>query len=175
MSIRMRSGLCTAAAARRFQLRSPRNRRSSASLAGFSDCPPGPRSQGYAGSRWPRLRLDAHRKREIECRSLAGRGFDPDAPAVHLDDAFGDRQAEAGSALLPSDRTVCLLEFLEDFRLIDQGNTGPRVAYRNRERPVRCRCPDRDLALVGELDGVADQVEQDLGEPPSVPATGRKV
>src|SRR6266700_6436270 len=111
----------------------------------------------------------------MERRSLARLGFDPDATTVHLDDALGDRQAETGSALLARDRAVGLLELLEDFRLIDCGNAGTRVAYRNRERPVRYRCPDRYLALVGELDGVADQVEQDLREPPSVAVTGRQV
>src|SRR6266540_7301146 len=73
------------------------------------------------GSRLPSLRLDPHRKREIERRSLAGLGFDPDAPAVHLDDALGDRQAQTGSALPARDRAVGLLELLEDFRLSDRG------------------------------------------------------
>src|SRR6266571_2111742 len=88
-------------------------------------------------SRLRSLRLDPHRQREIERRSLAGLGFHPDAPAVHLDDALGDRQAETGSTLLARDRAVGLLELLEDFGLIDRGNTGARVAYRDRERSVR--------------------------------------
>src|SRR5438874_8588096 len=50
----------------------------------------------------------------------------------------------------------------------------PRIAYRDRERPVGYRCSDRYLALVGELDGVANQVEQHLREPPFVPAARRK-
>src|SRR6266700_6429139 len=111
----------------------------------------------------------------MERRSLTRLGFDPDATTVHLDDALGDRQAEAGSALLARDRAVGLLELLEDFRLIDRGNAWTRVAYRNRERSIRNRCPDRHLALIGELDRVADQVEQDLREPPFVAAAGRQV
>src|SRR6266536_5477351 len=94
---------------------------------------------------------------EIERRSLACLGFDPNAPAVHLDDALGDRQAEASAALLARDRAVGLLELLEDLDLIGRGYTGSSVAHRDRERPVRRRCSDRDLALVGELDRVADQ------------------
>src|SRR6266545_2978552 len=105
-----------------------------------------------------RLCFDPHRKREIERRSLARLGFDPDSAAVHLDDPFGDRQAQTGPALLPRDRAVCLLEFLEDFRLIDRGNTGAGIAYRNRERGIRHRCSDGYFALIGELDRVADQV-----------------
>src|SRR5207247_110947 len=128
-----------------------------------------------ASSRWPRLCFHPHRKREIERRSLARLGFDPDAPTVHLDDALGDRQAETGSALLARDRAVGLLELLENLGLIGRGNTGSRVAYRNRERPVRREGSDRDLALVGELDRVADQVEQDLGEPSFIPMARRQV
>src|SRR5262249_713311 len=99
------------------------------------------------------LRFDPHRQREIEGRSLAERGLHPDAPAVHLDDALGDRQAEAGPALFARDRAVSLLKLLEDFRLISRGDPGPGIADRDRERSVRCLGSDRDLALVGELDG----------------------
>src|SRR6266542_4092188 len=84
----------------------------------------------------PRLRFDPHRQREIERRALAGLGFHPDPPAVHLDDALGDRQAEAGSALLSRDRAVGLLELLEDLRLIGGGDTWPSVAHRDGECPV---------------------------------------
>src|SRR2546425_12671477 len=112
------------------------------------------------------LCFDPHRQCETERRSLARLGFHPDPPAMHLDDALGDRQAEAGSALLARNRAVGLLELLENFGLIGRGNAGPRVAYRNLECSVRCESSDRNFALVGELDGVADQVEQDLREPP---------
>src|SRR6266498_782545 len=114
----------------------------------------------------PHLRFDPHRNREIEDRSLARLRFHSDSPSMHLDDALGDRQPETGPAFLARDGAVGLLELLEDLALINRGNTGACVAYRYRERAVGCRCPDRNLALVGELDGVADQVEQDLGEPP---------
>ena len=40
---------------------------------------------------------------------------------------------------------------------------------------VRRRGLDRDLALVGELDGVADQIEQHLGQAALVAAAGRQV
>ncbi len=90
---------------------------------------------------------------------------------MHLDDALGDRKAETGSALLARDRAVGLLKLLEDLGLIGHRDPRAGVAYRDRKRPVRCRCPDRHLALIGELDGVPDQVEQDLREPPLVPTT----
>src|SRR5262249_31016349 len=125
---------------------------------------------GCAGSCLPRLRFDAHWYRKIERRPLARLGFNPDPPTVHLDDALSDRKAQAGPALRARDRTVGLVKFLEDLGLIGCGDTRPCIADGHRECPVRCRWFDRDLALVGELDRVADQVEQDLGEPPSVSA-----
>jgi len=45
------------------------------------------------------LCFDPHWQREIEGRSLARLGIDPDPTAVHLYDALGDRQAETGPAL----------------------------------------------------------------------------
>ena len=94
---------------------------------------------------------------------------------MHFDDALGDRETEAGPALLAGDRAVGLLEFLEDLGLISGGNTGPCIADCDGERSVARLGADRHLTLVGELDRVADQVEQDLREPPSVPVTGRQV
>src|SRR6266498_3106082 len=84
----------------------------------------------------PRLRFDPHRQREKERRALAGLGFHPDPPAVHLDDALGDRQAEAGSALLSRNRAVGLLELLEDLGLIGHGNAGPRIATATVNAPL---------------------------------------
>src|SRR5215831_15329590 len=72
---------------------------------------------------------------EVERRSRALLRLDPNAPAVHLDDALGDRQAETGAALLARDRAVGLLELLEDLGLIGSGDAGAGVADRNRERP----------------------------------------
>src|SRR5262249_12256162 len=110
---------------------------------------------------------------EIKRRSLAWLGFHPNSAAVHLDDSLGDRKAQTGATLLACDRAVRLLKLLENLGLICWGYTGSRVADRNHERTVCRLCSDRHLALVGELDRVADQVEQHLGEPPSVPVAGR--
>ena len=52
---------------------------------------------------------------------------------------------------------------------------GPVVAHRNRDRSVGCRRLDRHLALVGELDGVAHEVEQHLGELALVAVTARQI
>src|SRR5262249_33701377 len=83
------------------------------------------------------LYFDPHGQREIDRRSLALLRLDPNAPAVHLDDALGDRQAETRSALLAGNRAVGLLELLEDLGLIGGGNAGSGITYGHRERSVR--------------------------------------
>jgi hypothetical protein len=121
------------------------------------------------------LCFDPHGDGEIEYRPFARLGFDPDPPAVHFNNALSDRQAKTSSSLLAGDRAIGLLELLENLGLIGWGYTGSGVAHRNRERSVHRRGSDRDLALIGELDRVADKVEQDLGKPPSIPAAPRQV
>ena len=69
-------------------------------------------------------------------------------------------------------RGIGLLEFLEDLVLIRVGNARTGVAHRYRERSVRRRGLDRDLALVGELDRIADEIEQHLREPAFVAVRG---
>src|SRR6516162_2953907 len=84
--------------------------------------------------------------------------------AVHPDDALGDREPKASPTLPFGRRIVCLLELLENLALIRQGDARSSVAHRDREGAVRCGRLDRDLALVGELDGIADEVEQHLSQ-----------
>ena len=55
---------------------------------------------------------------------------------MHFDDAPGDSQAEAGSALLPCAAVVDLLEFVEDHGLVVGGDAEAGVAHRDFEVPV---------------------------------------
>ena len=76
-----------------------------------------------------------------ERRSPApGLRFDPDAPAVQLDDALGDREPKAGAALFAGAGAVGLLELLEDLLLVGLRDAGAGVAPpRPRRRVVRSR------------------------------------
>src|SRR5262245_1531920 len=56
------------------------------------------------------LLLDVDRYGERECRAFADLGLDPDATAMHFDDALGDSEAEPSAALLLGGRGVGLLE-----------------------------------------------------------------
>ena len=105
---------------------------------------------------------------------LAFGALDPQASAHQLDEPQRDGQAEARAAVPPRRRAVGLRERLEDLPLLV------------RER-CRCRCRSRRSAAsrdrrstastltrtttspsVGELDGVADDVQQHLAEPAGI-------
>ena len=112
-------------------------------------------------------------KRKVE--PCAERGLHPDAPAVQLHDPPGDRQPEPGAALLPGAGAVGLLELLEDPLLVGLGDPGAGVGHRDDEGAVGDPRLDRDLAGLGELDRVAHQVQQHLGDPPLVAPARRQI
>ena len=86
------------------------------------------------------------------------RRLENDCPAVHLHDLLGDCQAKAGSALGPSARALDLLKLLEDTGLVRLGYAGTGVADRHAEPSVNDGGGNFHRALVGELDGVSDQI-----------------
>ena len=113
---------------------------------------------------------------EPEGAAHPGRAVDADVAAHQLRQAAGDRQPEAGAAVLARGRGVGLLEGLEQ----------PLPGSPAR---CRCRCPRPRSApavrrrrlpaagprsvtrpVVGELDGVAGEVEQGLAQPRRVAA-----
>ena len=106
----------------------------------------------------------------VEPRS--GFALDADLAPHQLDQSLRDRQAQSGAAVFARGRGVDLRERLEQ-----------PVACGRRECRCRCRCtakrtmavvvdrrirprrPDHDLAPLGELDRVADQVDEHLPQP----------
>ena len=102
--------------------------------------------------------------------------------AVHrLGEAPADGEAEAGAAVPARDRRVRLAERLEqpahlvggdaDAGVADVDVDLPRSTSFRRPAPVAAPTRDDDLALLGELDGVRQQVEEDLAEPAQVADT----
>ena len=84
-----------------------------------------------------------------------------------------DRQAQAGAAVPARHRAVGLRERLEDQRLLVARDADAGVADRERAGRTPSRSPaigsasatsTDDLAALGELDGVADQVQQHLAQ-----------
>src|SRR5215468_5623127 len=105
-------------------------------------------------------RGELHLKR----RSFARRRHHPDAAAVHLDDLLGDGEPEPRAALGLGKGTVDLVELIENSILLIKGYARAGVGHRDGEMAVPRARGDVHLADVGELDGVANQVEQHLRE-----------
>src|SRR5262249_1522277 len=70
---------------------------------------------------------------------------------------------------------VGLLELLEDLLAVLLGDPGAGVRDRDHERVVGTARRDRHRAGLRELDRVADQVRQHLGEAALVAASGREI
>src|SRR5262249_53194494 len=102
------------------------------------------------------------RQLHLEGRALAERRLHPDAAAVHLDNLLGDSKTEARAALRLRKRAVDLVELLEDARLLRRRNTGTRVSDADGEVPIDGLGGHTHLADVGELDSIADEVEEHL-------------
>jgi hypothetical protein len=107
---------------------------------------------------------------EGECGSDARLAVHLDSAAHELDDPLGAGQAEAAPAEPAGGRRVDLGERVEQGGLGVGGDADAGVAHLDAEvdRPVafaRDRCAGHDLAFVGELHGVAEEVQQDLTQP----------
>ena len=112
---------------------------------------------------------------EVEGAPRPDLAVDPQTAVHELDQARRDREAEAGPLVLAGGRPVGLREGLEDDPLLVLLDTHPRVAHLEVQLevgPLRLVDLDRHehLSLVGELDGVTHQVEQDLAEAKRVAA-----
>src|SRR5688500_7727349 len=81
---------------------------------------------------------------------------------MQLDDTFRYRQSKSGSALLLRNRVVGLLYFLDQLGLISRRNARARVVIGNVEGAVGSGDRDFHFTGIGELDRIADKVEQDL-------------
>jgi hypothetical protein len=88
--------------------------------------------------------------------------LNPNPSAVHLDDALGYGEPQPGAALLAGNRIVGLLKLLKQLGLISRGDARSGVADRYVECAIVRLGLDADFASIGELDRVADEIDQDL-------------
>jgi len=107
---------------------------------------------------------------KVKGRSFAGSAFDPDPPAHPFNQLRGNGQSQPGAAVVPRGRTVHLGKRLEDHRLLFRWNADPRVRDRKVQAaladPIRLgRHLQDDRAAFRELQGVVDEVEEDLSQP----------
>src|SRR4051812_11622569 len=111
---------------------------------------------------------------DVEGRSGAAVGFDPDAALDAAHELAADVEAEAGAADAAAHVGVEAVELLEDPPLLARGD--PEAGVRDREADVAFARLERDVdrAAVGRvLDGVLDQVRDHLPELPRVRRDGR--
>ena len=119
-----------------------------------------------------------------ERRSPPLLGLDPDPAAVPLDDVAGDRQSKPRSAAADA-HPVDLVEPLEDPALVGLRDADAVVLDRQRDLVADApnRDPDLGVAVVAravrvlrvepELQGVVEEVDDDLAEPRLVAANRR--
>ncbi len=110
---------------------------------------------------------------EAECAALALFAAETQVPPQHLAEAGADRQAQSGTAYvrLP---VVPLVETFEQARLHLLGYARPAIGHLPLQAsPARCALhlvqAHRHPPVSGELDGVADQVTDDLPDAQAVP------
>ena len=127
------------------------------------------------GTRTGRTRV-GDRQVERERAALAGRADQPDLAAEQRRQLAADREAEAGAAVLAAGAGVGLLERLEDQPLLLGRDADAGVGDLDRDRALHepqnrmirrpsgdhRLHPHRHLALRGELEGVRQQVLQNL-------------
>ena len=127
----------------------------------------GPRNIGK------RLRTFAEPRREPEGAAGALGAVDPDLAVHHLRQGLADDETKPGAAVSAGDRSVGLLEGLEQAGALRLAETDPGVAHRAMEQHLAGglfpQFDDQlDLALLGELDGIGDIIDEDLAEPQRV-------
>src|SRR5215468_5279258 len=98
----------------------------------------------------------------MESRALAQFRLHPDAATVHLDYLLGNRKAKPSTALSLGICGVDLMELLENARPLLLRDAGTGVDHAHREASVDGFGDDANLTHIGELDGIADEIEQHL-------------
>src|ERR1035441_81915 len=123
----------------------------------------------------------------MEGGPFAGVALDPNLSAHQLSQAFGNRQAQPGAAVVASRGGINLLKRFEQAVLPVQRDADAGVTHGEMEQPLfrmadkigvllmsewdvaravrRGGDFDHDLALMGKLNGVADQIDKDLAQP----------
>src|SRR5204863_8479594 len=110
---------------------------------------------------------------ETEGRAAARLADQLDRAAHHLAELLGDGQPKAGTAIPTGCRAVGLGESVEDMLLLVQRDADAGIADLERYKRGAGLDGDRldanrDLAFLGELDRIADQVCQDLTKPAGI-------
>ena len=106
----------------------------------------------------------------MKSAALTGLAFHPDVASHQANQARRDGQAEAGTAVLPRGRTVRLGEGFEDQFLLFGGNSNAGVGHAEvKDCLVGAfgfhRNPHGDFAPGGKLQGISNQIDDNLSQP----------
>ena len=110
---------------------------------------------------------------EPEAAALADLALHPQLAAHQLDQALADHQAQAGTTETPGGRGLGLGEAVEDTGQLLGADADAGIAHRHAQGDALGIAPqlaqaDHHLALLGELEGIAGQVDQHLLQPQAV-------
>ena len=112
--------------------------------------------------------LQRKRQLEPECRAFAFAAVQTNLPAQRFHQLFGNGGAQPAAAIAAGNGRIGLGEAVENTRLRGFRNTDAGIDDLEAQT-LRTALPDRadidvDPAMLGKLDGIADQVDQDLSQ-----------
>ncbi len=116
------------------------------------------------------VRIDAATRTERELRATARLALHADRAAHVSDEALRDGQSQPGATVTARGRGIGLHEWCEQVRQSLGGNADAGIAHDDFQQhaarfALDALRADRDLAALGELHRVRDQVEQHLSQP----------
>ena len=124
------------------------------------------RRNGLGPHCWKLLHSEANN--EVKGAALTWEAFQPNAARHQFDQALADGQSQSCAAVSPSHRTVGLREGFENLLLLFDGHTDTSIPHGKMEEGGACLQladdVDGDFTLFGKLDGIADQIDQDLAD-----------
>ncbi len=112
----------------------------------------------------------ASRQREEKSRTLSFHAFDPDPPAVSFDNHLADHQTQSGPSVSGVFDVVALAIFFEEPANFISGYTDAVISnpYFDPSCIHKSGAHFHLPIFAGELDGVADQVTEDLVQTPRI-------
>ena len=126
-----------------------------------------------------RIQRVIQRRGEPECRSALAGALHANLSAHEFGEPLADRQAQTGAAKPPRGGGVGLHERLEEIHLHGGRHADARIRDREAQHMPAVPAPvgrdmEHDFALGGELDRVADEVEDDLAQTHGIAAHPRR-
>src|SRR5579871_1481373 len=108
------------------------------------------------------------RQREGERASYAPFAFGADLPAQQADKVLADGQAQPGAFMKPVEPALQLLKRLKESPQVFRADADAGVGHADFQPSIQHPALQPHFAPFGEFDGVAEEIEQDLLDPPPV-------